>query len=91
MNNVIDEPENEEEEEQKRLEAFGSLTLSACGFFCWNLRQRHVLLAPLINISIFNPRYKKLSLFFTECSIYMILMAVQLTNDKTTMIVLILF
>jgi hypothetical protein len=80
--------ENEQQEYMDKMEAFGNLTLSTCQFFCWNLRQRHILLAPIINVSVFNPRYKKLTMFITECSIWMLLLAVFLTVNENVKFVI---
>jgi len=78
--------ENEEREQELRLEAFASLTLSACEFFCWNLKARHILISPLVNSSVFNPRYKKLTCVITGIAIQMLLLSVLITNDLTVLI-----
>jgi hypothetical protein len=80
------EEEDEERETEMRLSAFASLNLSTCEFFCWNVRSRHVVISPVINSSLFNPRYKKFTCVLTELAIMMMILAVLLTNDQTVLI-----
>lgn len=79
---LSNEVKNEEEDYEDKLEAFMNLNLSSCEFLRWNLKQRHVLVAPLINLSVFNPRWKKLTMFLTECASMMLLMTVLLTENE---------
>lgn len=83
---IADDFEDEESETEARLSAFAALPLGTCEFFCWNIKARHVLISPLINSSLFNPRYKKLTCLITELSIPMLLLAVLLTVDQTVLI-----
>lgn len=82
----MDMMDDEEKEYEKRLENFASLSLSLCEFFCWNVKARHVLISPLINPSIFNARYKKLTCLICQLSLQMILLSVFLTINYTIIV-----
>lgn len=77
---------NDEAAYDARIAAFAALNLSTCQFLCWNLKARHILLAPILNSSLFNPRYKKLTIFISGEAIHMILLSVLLTNNQTVYI-----
>ena len=57
---------NEEEEREKALVAFTRLSVSTCVFFCYNLKVRHILFAPFLNLTLFNNRWKKLMVLLTQ-------------------------
>jgi len=79
----LDEEINEEEEEEKRLEAYRDLELTNTEFFAINLKTRYILTNPMLFPSIFNPRYKKLTLILTQWSIQMALIAILITANMT--------
>ena len=81
-NELPEDFDNKEEDYQKRLEAFANLNLSFCQFIGENMRERHIFISPIINISLFNPRWKKMIMLVTEIAISMILISVQLTADE---------
>ena len=76
---------NEEEKaEATRLkQAYLELQVSATSFFCTNLKERHKLLSVFFKIAVFHPRWKKLTLFITECSIIMLINALFLTSSAS--------
>jgi len=80
---VQDEEEDEEEIYLQQLEGFSNLDHTTCEFITQNVKERHCMIAPIIKPSIFNPRYKKLTLFFAEVSMLMAIITVGITwNGK---------
>ena len=83
MNNIINNlPENfedEKEEYMNRLYDFQYLEISTYNFISINLKQRHLFLSSILNISLFNPRWKKLSLVITQIYLYSLLISIFLT------------
>ena len=77
---------NEEEERQKALIAFTRLSVSAWVFFKYNLKARHILLAPFLNLTLFNNRWKKLIVLLTQLYVQQIAISLFLTmrEDITT-------
>jgi hypothetical protein len=78
---------DEEQEYAQRLEQLQQLNISTFEFFMKNFKQRHILLNPIYNPSVFHPRYKKLSLWLSQLSSMNLVLAVLLTNDASMMIV----
>ena len=78
-NNLPDDLTNEKQEKLKALEAYTNLKLSAKEFVKWNISSRHTLFGPLLNRSLFNPRWKKFTLLLTQILINMMLIAIFLT------------
>ena len=70
---------NEEEERGKALIAFSRLSVSTCVFLSYNLKVRHILLAPFINLTLFNNRWKKLMVLLTQLYMQQIVISVALT------------
>ena len=70
---------NEEEEREKALVAFTRLSVSTCVFFCYNLKVRHILFAPFLNLTLFNNRWKKLMVLLTQFYIQQIIISLLLT------------
>ena len=70
---------------KERLEGFNDIVLSGCEFWRWNMRHRHVMLSAFNYISAFHLRYMKLMMFVSQCSIYMFMLAIFLTNDTLTL------
>ena len=77
-----DQNQQNEDDYEKRLEAYAALNLSTCQFINENLRKRHMLSGPLINVSLFNPRWKKMTLLLSEISFICIMISVQLTSNE---------
>lgn len=82
-NSLPEQFENPEDDYAKRLEAFANLNLTLFQFICENMRERHIFISPIINISLFNPRWKKMIMLVSEIATESILIAVQLTADET--------
>ena len=73
---------NEEEEKEKALIAFTRLSISPFVFFCYNLKARHILVCPFINLTLFNNRWKKLMVLLTQIYIQQLVISVALTIKK---------
>ncbi len=59
LNNLPNYFENKKEEYKSRLQVFTDLNLSLCNFMYTNLLEKKYFLSPIINVSLFNPRWKK--------------------------------
>ncbi len=81
-NNLPEDLTNEKEEKLKALEAYTNLKLTPIEFVKWNILSRHILFGPLLNRSLFNPRWKKFTLLLTQLFINMMLIAIFLTLKK---------
>ena len=66
VNNLPQVFENEKEEEERRIKAFYDLNLTMFEFMIENIKERHIIINPLINVSIFNPRWKKMIMLITH-------------------------
>ena len=73
---------NEEEEREKALVAFSRLSVSTCVFLSYNLKVRHILLAPFINLTLFNNRWKKLMVLLTQFYIQQLVISIALTMNE---------
>ena len=70
---------NEREEQKKGREAYTKLTSTKCQFLNYNLSTRHILIAPFQNVTLFNNRWKKLTVLVTQWFIMMLIISVVLT------------
>jgi hypothetical protein len=76
---------NEEEEREKALVAFTRLSVSTFVFFSYNLKVRHILVAPFLNLTLFNNRWKKLMVLLTQFYIQQLVISLILTmRDNIT-------
>ena len=77
---------NEEEEREKALVAFTRLSVSTFVFFSYNLKVRHILVAPFLNLTLFNNRWKKLMVLLTQFYIQQLVISFLLTmRENITM------
>ena len=74
---------NEEEERKKALEAFTRLSVSPLQFFQYNLKVRHILIAPFLNLTLFNNRWKKLMVLLTQFYIQQLVISLILTYKES--------
>ena len=74
---------NEEEERKKALEAFTRLSVTPMDFFLYNLKVRHILIAPFLNLTLFNNRWKKLIVLLTQFYIQQLIISLILTLKET--------
>jgi hypothetical protein len=74
---------NEEEERKKALEAYTRLSVTPFQFFLYNVKARHILIAPFLNLTLFNNRWKKLMVLLTQVYTQQLIISVYLTmNEK---------
>ena len=74
---------NEEQERKKALESFTRLSLTPLAFFKYNVKARHILIAPFLNLSLFNNRWKKLMVLLTQFYIQQLVISLILTYNST--------
>ena len=74
---------NEEEERKKALEAYTRLSVSPLQFFTYNLKVRHILIAPFLNLTLFNNRWKKLMVLLTQFYIQQLIISLILTYKES--------
>ena len=74
---------NEEEERKKALESFTRLSLTPLAFFKYNVKARHILIAPFLNLTLFNNRWKKLMVLLTQFYIQQLAISLILTLKES--------
>ena len=70
----------------KTLENYGLLQISACEFYCRNIKERHKFFNIFQKITLFHPRWKKLTLVYMEIFLIMISNTICLTFFGTVSI-----
>ena len=75
-----------EEENKKALDEYTRLSVSPYQFFKYNLRTRHILIAPFLNLTLFNNRWKKLIVLLTQFYIQQLALSVILTAREDIII-----
>ena len=76
----------QEKEKKDEIKLYNQLHFSYCEFVCYNVRERNLFVTTFMNPSLFNPRWRKLTLFVTEMCIHMIMNSVQLTQNEQAQI-----
>ena len=84
--NIYKDALNKEEERKKALEEYTRLNVTPFEFFKYNLRTRHILVAPFLNLTLFNNRWKKLMVLLTQVYIQQLTLTVYLTLDEKIVI-----
>ena len=74
---------NKEDENKRTLEEYTRLNITPFQFFKLNLRTRHILLAPFLNLTLYNNRWKKLMVLLTQFYIQQLTLTIILTADET--------
>ena len=82
INYLSKEEEKTKEEKDRRVESYANLRLDACTFFRKNYVIRNPLINSIGNVSLFQPRWKKMTMLFTEITIMELIIAILLTNDS---------
>ena len=77
---------NKLEERKILLEEYTRLKVTPYKFFTYNLRTRHILIAPFKNLTLFHNRWKKLLVLLTQFYIQQVLLSIILTADETILI-----
>jgi hypothetical protein len=81
-NKGIEEDQMNENENNKRLNKLANLTYPWYKFIGKNILERHIVISPIIKVSIFHPRWKKLTMLVTEICIMSIMSSILLTADE---------
>jgi hypothetical protein len=81
INYLSKDEEKTKEEKDRRVESYSNLRLDACTFFRKNYVMRNTLINALCNVSLFQPRWKKLTMVITEIAIMILIISVLLTSD----------
>ena len=81
INYLTKDEEKTKEEKDRRVESYANLRLDACSYFKKNYVLRNTLINSIGNVSLFQPRWKKLTMLFTELAIMLLIVSIMLTND----------
>ena len=81
INYLPKDEEKTKEEKDRRVESYSNLRLDACTFFRKNYVMRNTLINAICNVSLFQPRWKKLTMIITEIAIMILIVSVLLTSD----------
>ena len=81
-NALPEEFENADEARSQEVEQFAGISLSFCEFLILNIKSRSILINSFCIVSVFNPRWKKLSLLMTEFCLILTFVSVFLTSDE---------
>ena len=81
-NYLPEEYEEEDEAREQQIQNFADIKLSFSEFLLLNIKCRTVLFNSFCIVSIFSPRWKKLSLLMTEFCLMMIYVSIFLTADE---------
>ena len=80
--NIFKDALNKEEERKKALEEYTRLNVTSFEFFQYNLRTRHILFSPFLNLTLYNNRWKKLMVLLTQFYIQQLILSIYLTYDE---------
>ena len=81
-NSLPTEFENAQEARAERMQEFADISLTEGEFLRLNIIHRNILINTFCIVSIFNPRWKKLTLLMTESSVILVLNSVLLTSNE---------
>ena len=85
VNELEEEFEDKKEQKEKEAQDYVDLNLSTKEFFNTNFFSRNIVINALFNISIFHPRWKKLTLLLTEIALISLFISIFLTSyEKVT-------
>ena len=70
------------EARNKQIQSFADIKLTFFEFLLLNIKSRSILINSFCIVSIFNPRWKKLSLLMTELCLNMLFVSIFLTSDE---------
>ena len=86
INYLSKDQEKSKEEKDRRVESYSNLKLDACSFFKKNYVLRNNLINAIINVSLFQPRWKKLTMLYTEITIMALIISILLTTNENVCI-----
>ena len=81
-NHLDEEFEDAQKQREQQLQEYADLNLTAKDFFSLNFRSRNILINALSVISLFHPRWKKLTMLMTEIALLLLSTSVFLTLDE---------
>ena len=85
VNNLDEQFEDEKKQREKELQEYADLNLTVEDFFKINFNSRNIIINSFSIISIFHPRWKKLTMLMTEIALILLSNSVFLTlNEKVT-------
>ena len=82
INYLSKDQEKSKEEKDRRVESYSNLKLDACSFFKKNYVLRNNLINAIINVSLFQPRWKKLTMLYTEITIMALIISILLQLES---------
>ena len=65
---------------------YGLLAFTSCEFLCWNIKERHKVFNIFNQITVFHPRWKKITLLYTELTLIMLFNTIQLTLEENIIV-----
>jgi hypothetical protein len=74
--------EKTKEEKERRVENYAHLKLKSNHYFSANYKLRNTLINSLCNVSLFQPRWKKLTMLITEIGLMILVISILLTLDE---------
>ena len=85
VNELEEEFEDKNEQRENEIQDYVDLSLTTKEFFDINFFSRNIIINALFNISIFHPRWKKLTLVLTEIALITLSISIFLTSyEKVT-------
>ena len=78
--------EKSKEENERRIHNFGNLKLTSGQFFSANYKLRTTLINSICNVSLFQPRWKKITMLITEIGLMILVISILLTIDESARI-----
>ena len=81
-NKIPENFEDEEKDKKLRIKRYDYLSLTTSEFFLQNIKLRHNIITSFFNISLFNQRWKKLTILITEIYIHCFIISLLLTNNE---------
>ena len=74
--------EKSKEEKERRIENYAHLKMTSRHYFNANYKLRTTLINSIGNVSLFQPRWKKLTMFITEIGLMILVISILLTIDE---------
>ena len=75
--------EKSKEENERRIANYANLKLNSSQFFSANYKLRSILNNAICNVSLFHPRWKKLTMLVTEICLMILVISILLTLDES--------
>ena len=85
-NYIPEEYEDEDEAKEDEMKQFANIKLDFWEFLILNITSRSIIINSFCIVSIFNPRWKKLSFLMTEFCLMMIFVSIFLTSDENAVL-----